>query len=195
MANATTSTGIAGIGNVNWGSHLCQFFQSRAELIDSLVSFYAAGLRNNECCMMGTGSPFYANEVESELAKVLPDIRERIRRKQMNIFDHHDWYVGSRSGDAMAELRAAEEQALANGYEGLRCGGNISWITKKDWPAFLEYERRVSRDVRNRRILALCSYDVSRCEGFEVFDVIHSHHFTVAKPVRSWELFEMTTRT
>lgn len=191
----TTVGGIPGIGKLDWGSHLCQFFRSRVELVESLVSYYAAGLRNNEFCLMGTAAPFYANEVQPELAKAVPDLKDRIQRGQMLIFDHHDWYFGSRSGDAIGDLLAAEQRALSAGYQGLRCGGNISWITRKDWPGFLDYERRVSREIRDRRIVALCSYDVVRCEGGEVIDASHAHHYTVNRPSGGWELFEMANRS
>ena len=37
-------TGLPVIGEVPWGTHLCQLYRSRADLEESLVPFFAAGL-------------------------------------------------------------------------------------------------------------------------------------------------------
>ena len=41
-------TGIDIMGAVPWGTHLCQFYQTKDDLIDILVPYFKAGLENNE---------------------------------------------------------------------------------------------------------------------------------------------------
>jgi hypothetical protein len=186
-----TDSGIPGVGKVSWGKHICQLYRSKTDLIQSIIPFLVAGLRNNERCMFGAGMPLYADELKKELAKAHPRFQQCLDKGQITVFDHHEWYVDNKSSDPVKDLLETEKQALADGYRGLRCGGNISWITRKDWGPFCEYEHRVNSALKGRRLLAICSYDITRCEGSEVFDAIRSHHYTIARqPEEDWDLYE-----
>jgi len=44
-------SGIDILGDVPWGTHLCQFYHTKEDLIDILVPYFKAGLENNEFCM------------------------------------------------------------------------------------------------------------------------------------------------
>jgi len=48
MPDTNRKTGIDVIGDVPWGTHLCQFYQDKRDLIDILVPYFKAGLENNE---------------------------------------------------------------------------------------------------------------------------------------------------
>jgi hypothetical protein len=56
------NSGIALIGEVPWGTHFCQFYQTRKDLIDILVPYFKAGLENNEFCMWVTSEPLNVDE-------------------------------------------------------------------------------------------------------------------------------------
>jgi len=189
-----TDTGIPGVGKVSWGKHICQLYRSREDLIHSIVPFLLGGLRNNERCMFGAGMPFYADELKGELSKAHPRFRECLDKGQITVFDHHEWYVSNPSSDPVKDLLEVEKRALADGYRGLRCGGNISWITRKDWDSFNDYEHRVNAAMSSRRLLAICCYDLTRCEGSEVFDVIRTHHYTIARQQGEWDMYETSRR-
>jgi hypothetical protein len=194
MRTRITATGIPGVGNVSWGKHLCQLYRSKSDLIQSIVPFLVAGLRNNERCMFGAGMPFYADELKSELSKAHPQFQGCLDKGQISVFDHHEWYVENPSSDPVKDLLETERQALADGYSGLRCGGNVSWITRKDWTAFNGYEHVVNAALGNHRLLAMCCYDITRCEGSEVFDAIRAHHYTIARQGGDWDLYETSRR-
>ena len=61
-------TGIHIIGDVPWGTHFCQFYQDKQDLIDILVPYFKAGLENNEFCMWITSEPLRAQEAQAALA-------------------------------------------------------------------------------------------------------------------------------
>jgi hypothetical protein len=55
VANNETSSGLRKfglepVGEVPWGTHLCQFYQTKEDLIDILVPYFNAGLESNEFC-------------------------------------------------------------------------------------------------------------------------------------------------
>ncbi|NQT00384.1 MAG: MEDS domain-containing protein [Planctomycetes bacterium] len=41
-------TSIDVVGNVPWGTHFCQFYQTKEDLIGILVPYFKAGLEDNE---------------------------------------------------------------------------------------------------------------------------------------------------
>jgi hypothetical protein len=144
MIGSTTPSGIPGIGKVPWGTHLCHFFHRREDLVESIVPYFVAGLKNNEQCMWGAAAPLYADEARRELAKAYPAAERLEREGRITIFDHHEWYTENPSADPVKDLLAAEQHAVKAGRKGLRCGGNISWLTQQDWGPFYDYERRAS---------------------------------------------------
>ena len=186
-----TSTGIPGIGKAPWGTHLCHFYRTREDLLHSVIPYFIAGLKNREQCMWGTAAPLYADEARAEMARAFPDFTRLEREGRIAIFDHHQWYAENGNGDPVRDLLQAEEKALKAGLKGLRCGGNISWLTQHDWDAFYAYESKVSLAVRKRRILAICSYNLHQCQGTQVYESIRNHHFTLGRRDHDWEMLAL----
>ena len=48
---ASRKFGTAFFGDIPWGSHLCQFYETKDDLAEILVPYFAEGLRNNEACV------------------------------------------------------------------------------------------------------------------------------------------------
>src|SRR5436309_2541630 len=90
-----TDCGVPGIKPVLYGSHLCHFYPSRQELVESLVPFFQAGLLNNERCLWVTAEPLPAAEARMELARMAPDLEVRIESGQLRIIDGREWYESS----------------------------------------------------------------------------------------------------
>jgi len=54
MARSVRKIGIDVLDDVPWGTHLCQFYHTKEDLIEILVPYFKAGLENNEFCMWVT---------------------------------------------------------------------------------------------------------------------------------------------
>ncbi|MDB5865985.1 MAG: sensory transduction histidine kinase, partial [Betaproteobacteria bacterium] len=50
------NTGISAVGEVPWGTHLCLFYETREDLLDTLAPFFKAGLESGEFCMCMTSA-------------------------------------------------------------------------------------------------------------------------------------------
>ncbi len=48
MDTTLRNSGIEVIGHVPWGTHFCQFYQSKEDLVDVLVPYFRAGLESND---------------------------------------------------------------------------------------------------------------------------------------------------
>jgi hypothetical protein len=192
-----TDCGIPSIGKIPWGSHFCQFYSKKKDLVDALLPYFQAGLRNNERCLWITSDPFRAAEAKTELQRVLPDLEERLRNQQIVIRDFEEWYPSTAPVDGSAgtdQWLREEKLSLDAGYAGLRVTGNASFLKQEDWQPFLHYERVVNRLFRSRKIIALCSYNIKNCSANHIFEVVRSHHFTVDRIGDSWEVIEKEER-
>jgi len=76
----TRKTGIDVIGNAPWGTHLCQFYQNKKDLIDILVPYFKTGLENNEFCMWITSEIFDVNEAKKAMRKAVPGFDQYLEK-------------------------------------------------------------------------------------------------------------------
>jgi hypothetical protein len=72
--------GVSLVGSVPWGTHLCQFYESKQDLIDILVPYFAEGLHSNEFCMWVTSPPLEAEEAREALQKAVPNLDEYFKK-------------------------------------------------------------------------------------------------------------------
>jgi signal transduction histidine kinase len=188
-----TRSGLPLIGDLRWGTHFCQFYETADDLAEALVPFFKAGLESNEQCMWVTSEPFRADDAMSALRSAVPDLDGRSAKGQIEIVNYEDWYVrqGRQNPDeVIASWLSRKEQALSRGYAGLRITGNTFWLERHDWAEFAEYEEKVNTCFGDQRIIALCSYCLDRCGGREILDVVRNHQFAVVRRAGEWELIE-----
>jgi hypothetical protein len=62
--------GLDIVGDVPWGTHFCQFYQSPQDLLDVLVGYFRQGLEDNEFCMWVTLDPLGVEEIRRALCQV-----------------------------------------------------------------------------------------------------------------------------
>ena len=197
MADGLRNTGIQAIGDAPWGTHFCQFYQTKEDLIEILVPYFKAGLENNEFCMWVTAEPLGVKEAKASLKKAVPNLNDYVKKGQIQILDADQWYTKSGKFDSDAVLQGwvkKENQALKKGFAGLRLTGNTFWLEKRDWRNFAEYEEQVNRVIGKHRILALCSYSLDKCGASEIIDVVQNHQFALIRREGDWELIESSER-
>jgi two-component sensor histidine kinase len=185
------------LGEIPWGSHVCQFFSNGADLRETLVPYFKSGLENNERCLLVAMAPFTANEARSALRAAVGDFDRREQRGQIEIFDVRAWYNSDSvidGEDIVAGLLASEEQARTDGYNGFRTNGNIGWVGRNQWGDFQEYERGVNRALKGRRMISMCSYCLDSCTGGDVIDVVGRHGLAITKKSDGWSCVETAER-
>jgi PAS domain S-box-containing protein len=186
-------TAINIVGNVPWGTHFCQFYQTKDDLLDILVPYFKAGLENNEFCMWVTCKPLEVEQAKKALEEKVKDLGAYIDRGQMEILDCGQWYTKSGRFDAKEILQGwveKEQEALDNGFEGLRLTGNTLWLEKKDWRDFTDYEAAVNSVIGKHRMLAICTYSLESCTPSEIIDVVSNHEFALIRRANKWQVIE-----
>jgi two-component sensor histidine kinase/PAS domain-containing protein len=185
-------SGLQTVPHLQWGSHLAHFFGSGDELRDVLVPYFKAGLENNERCLWVTGEAFNAEQARSALRAAVPDLDKRERGEQIEIANGGEWYAAGeklRPNDLVIDLVQREQAALGRGYAGLRTNGNCAWVSREQWPDFLEYETLVQKAVSGRRMICMCSFCADQLRDGSHLDVMERHDMAVPGALRfplSW---------
>ena len=60
-------SGISVLGQVPWGTHFCQFYQTQQHLAEVLVPYFKAGLENNEFCVWVTSEAMTCDQARRAL--------------------------------------------------------------------------------------------------------------------------------
>ncbi|HEX5059539.1 MAG TPA: MEDS domain-containing protein [Kofleriaceae bacterium] len=191
-----TPSGIPVLGDLPPGSHIGQFYWDQHDLLETLVPFFATGLRQNERCIWVCSQPLCAAEARSALAKVVYNLAELERKGQIAIVDHDAWYVQRgelTTGRVIQGWLDAERDALQSGYRGLRINGNLMWVPPEQWSQLADYEAQAHTAFRDRAIVALCSYPLSKCGAHQIVDVLHNHGASLVRNGSGWGLVHGAT--
>ena len=163
-----------------WGSHVCQFYNTREEQLELLVPYFKQGLERNEACAWLVGD-LTIEEARDALAAVVPDLAGLIAKGQMQIRHYSEFYT-----DPNGTVKAPEQlsyqfgamgaSAKADGYAGLRASGSVSWVTDAESMArFMAYETIVNLAIQDSRIMAVCTYPAKAAAMCGCRELIHNH--------------------
>ncbi|MFA6317211.1 MAG: MEDS domain-containing protein [Elusimicrobiota bacterium] len=188
-------SGLPIVGELPWGSHFCQFYRTRKDLLDVLIPYFKAGLDNNEFCVLVTSDFLTTEDALKALRKGVPGFAKHLARRQMEIFSHTDWYLKGGTFDLKRTLRMwmeKHDEALSRGFAGMRVSGNPHWIdNKKDWDDFADYEAEINKVIGGTKLLVLCTYSLDRCGLSEILDVVKNHEFALAMNRGKWQVVNM----
>jgi PAS domain S-box-containing protein len=190
------NSGIEIIGDVSRGTHLCQFYQTKKDLLDILIPYFRAGLENNEFCYLITSKPLEVDETVKALREVIPDFNVYMDKGQIEVVSSIFWCVDD-IYDSERMFNGWLEKinyAFESGYNGLRLAGNISWVKKNEWENFIDFEKKIDSTVNKYPIITLCSYPIHRCHATKIIDIIINHHFALIKRKGKWENIESSKR-
>lgn len=161
--------------------------------MDVLVPYFRAGLESNEFCMWITSEPVSTEDALRALAEEVEDLEEYVRKGQIEILDHGQWYTKAGRFDPEEVLRgwAEKEQfALERGFDGLRITANISWLEKGLWGKFTNYEAAAHESIARSRMLAVCAYWLDKCSASDIVDVVSNHQFALIRQDGAWRIIE-----
>ncbi len=197
IENNIRKSGLSLIGNMPWGSHFCQFYKTKKDLLNVLIPYFKAGLENNELCVWVTSEFLTTQEALDALKIGVPSFSEYLQNGQIEIFPYTDWYLIGGSFELQRTLDMWLEKhnnALSKGYSGVRVSGNPYWIdNKKDWDDFTEYEAAINTVIGETKLLVLCTYSLVKCGVVEILDVIKNHEFALAMNQGEWQMIQRSS--
>src|SRR5947207_5700934 len=193
MTNEMRKTGIDVVGDIPWGTHFCLFYETKDDILDTLVSYCKAGLESEEFCLWVVSEPVTVDEAKHALNQAVPELDRYLAGHSIEIVSAREWYLQDGTFDLKRVIGGWHEvlaRALTRGYAGVRVTGDTAWLQKKDWKHFCEYEEGLNEAVANQRLAVLCTYPLAACGAVEILDVVRTHQFAVAKRHGGWDIIE-----
>ncbi|MCL5022591.1 MAG: MEDS domain-containing protein [Nitrospirae bacterium] len=177
-------SGISFIDDLPWGSHFCQFYQTKKDLLDILVPYFRAGLENNELCVWVTPENLSSDDAEKALRKAVPHFDDYAKRDQMEIIPAGLWPTGGgKSGRAVI---SKVDNAAARGFDGLRLACNAI-PEREDGKAFSTY---VTDAVSRYNAIAVFAYPRDDFDAIGLMEVVKNHRFALVRNAGRWEVIE-----
>src|ERR1700730_5318655 len=186
-------TGIGVVGDVPWGSHFFMFYETKEDLLDTLVPYFKAGLESGELCLWVVSEPLTEAEARNALRKAVPEFEHYLADRSIEIVGGRRFYFSGNDPDLQQVIRtwaAKTDYAVTRGYAGLRVSANTAWLEGKDWKAFSDYENEVNNSISRWPMTALCTYPLAGSTAAEILDVARTHQFAIARRNKGWEVVE-----
>jgi len=184
-----TESGIEVIGDIPWGTHFCQFYQTKEDLIDILVPYFKAGLENNEFCLWIISQPLKIEEATGALRVAVPDIDTYLAKGQLEI-KPISLYSKNNTFDSPSvsnNLIETNNHALASGYDGLRLSMNTLWLEEAGHDYLIDSDEKVNNIIGKNSMTVLYTYYLDKCNAIGIIDTFASHQFVLAKKEGRWE--------
>jgi DNA-binding CsgD family transcriptional regulator len=195
MQTSLRKAGIEFLGDMAWGSHLCLFFETKQDLLETALPFFRAGLEDNEFCLWAVSEPLTVEDAKAALREGIPDFDEYLAAGSIEIISGTEWYLK----DGQFKLKRVTggwneklNTAMNDGYSGMRASGNAFWMNTKRWQTFVEYEQELDRALAGEPVLMLCTYAIPKSRAADLLDVVKAHEITVARRRGAWEVVGYT---
>ncbi len=190
---ALRETGIRVMGGAPWGTHICIFYETKEDLIETAAAYFEAGLRGNEFCVWAISDPITETHAKHALRLAISDFDRHLAAGQIELLQGTEWYLKGDQFDLQRLTGGWNEKlrgALAKGYDGMRVSGNAFWIATNHWKAFCEYEQELDRSLAGQKMIVLCTYSLQASRAVDVLDVARAHQCSTARRNGQWEFLE-----
>src|SRR3989344_7737129 len=164
---------------IKLGDHICSIYKDKEQQFSVIVPFFKAGLSNNEKCIVITGENSKENIV-LEFEKGGIEVERHAESNQLIIIEKSEAYMkgGSFNPDEMMELwKKAEQDAIKEGYSGIRVAGEASFVgeSAEDSEKLMEYESELNSFFPHMKIAAVCQYNENMLKPEILAEAIHTH--------------------
>lgn len=163
-----------------WGSHVCQFYNRKEDVVELLVPYFKQGLEKNDACVWLVGD-LTVEEARNALAAVMPGLEQYMAKGQMQIRHYTELYTSpdgtvKPAGELSVQFVAMESTVRAKGFAGLRASGCVSWINdEENMSRFMDYETKVHCAIQDSRMMAVCTYPARAAAFHRSRELIHNH--------------------
>jgi PAS domain S-box-containing protein len=189
MSEKLRSSGMQALGSLPWGTHICQFYESKEDLLEVLVPWFIEGLRGGELCVWVISATLSEQAALDALKKAMPELASYMEKGRLKLLKHDEWYLDNGSFSLEAVLNGWKgllDSATRAGLDGLRVTGDAAWLDRGLWDGFIEYERKVQHLMRKSRMLAICTYPLQPLSPMDITEAVSSHTTSLIKKDGAW---------
>ena len=193
MAGASTEVGLSVLGDIAQGTHFCLFYETKEDLLDTVVPYFKAGLERKEFCIWAISEPLSEDDARDTLSRAIRGFDRHLANGSIEIVPGHEWYLEGDRFDLMRVTAGWKEKlrsALARGHSAMRISGNAFWLGTDYWKDFQKYELDLQESIAGQPMSVLCTYPLTASLAADVLEVAHAHQFAVAIRKGDWKFIE-----
>jgi DNA-binding CsgD family transcriptional regulator len=191
MAADIRKSGIDALGDLPWGEHFCLFYETKEDLLDTVVPYFKAGFDSNEFCVWAVSEPMTEAQAVTALRRAIPGFDRDPADRGIEFIPGREWYL---QGDIVDPKRITDgwreklSCALAAGYDGLRVSGNALWLGTEYWQDFYDHEEELRENVAGQPMIVLYTYPLAESRPSDILDVARAHQYTLARRKGVWDI-------
>jgi DNA-binding CsgD family transcriptional regulator len=190
MPASMRPSGLDVLGDLPWGTHVCIFYETEQDLLDTLVPYFRSGLEGNEFCVWAVSDPLSIDTAHAALKRGVPNYAQYRKAGHIEIVDGRNWYLTRDLKKVTASWHQTLDVALSRRFSGMRASGNAFWLEAQYHDDFLAYEQELDASIMGRPMLIMCTYPLLASRGADIIDVAHAHRLTAARRKGKWEFIE-----
>jgi MEDS: MEthanogen/methylotroph, DcmR Sensory domain len=159
------------------GDHICGFYRRPSERDDILIPFLVEGLKaGSKCtCVVDSCTP---DEVLAKMSEHI-EVDRCMSVSQLEVLDSAGTYLagGGFLPERMLSFWEAKARQSPAGDGTARNIGDMSWAHRSEGMVsdLIGYESELNRIMSNFPQVNLCIYDLTRCSGELIMDVLKTH--------------------
>ena len=195
MSTELRKTGINVVGDLPWGAHFCYFYETKQDLLDILIPYFKTGLENKEFCLwvISNSELLTVEEATSALRTALPELDRYVTERSIEVVGHEDWFLSGKTFDPYKvadRFKKKLTEALARGYAGMRVNGSPAWLHDAGPKELRKFEAELDKLFPHERTIASCTYPLATIGAEDIFDLVRTHQFAIARRQGEWEVIE-----
>jgi PAS domain S-box-containing protein len=165
------------------GTHGCLLYETKQDLLDTLIPFFKTGLENRESCLWIVSEPLTKEEAWDALLQSVPDLDRHLFEQRIELV------LEGASTDSRRLFHNKFAEALVKGHTGLRvtCHGCLE---KRDPESDRDHENELNQAVAAQRLMVLCTYPIARSSAAEVLDAMHAHQVCASMRSGDWQILD-----
>lgn len=170
---------IGGVA-IDYGSHLCSFYETDRGRAKLAVPFLADGLKAGDICFFIAAGKV-RRQVLKDLEKQCPDLKRAKDNGQLKLL------AGKPSGQEMLDYFETEFiAATRTGNARMRVLGDMAWFLEKELgiEELNAFERAYNHSLGHRfPVVSLCQYDARVFSGIGILGALKAHEDTFRYPL------------
>ncbi len=177
------------------GSHMCNIYRNKEEQLSILSLFMSLGIKKNEKCLYIVDDRT-KEEIVDAFKREGFNVEEWRKSDQFVFMTKSESYLKNGYFDPHKMIRLlenAQNEALEEGYAGLRLTGEMTWFFS-DMPGverLMEYESKLNEFLPDSKVVALCQYNEKKFSPEILVDVIRTHPYVIIYDDLHWNPYYM----
>lgn len=163
----------------NGPRHICGMFRDHLREVETLSGFLAEGLQRGEKIFLAVPHNLIT-QINTLLERRIGDFKSRIEKRQIEFTEPHSFYLSGNSFSlerVFSQVAGVYQQALADGFAGMRGIGEMSWALKawEAWDSLFAYEAKITEFLQNNNCSIICLYDPALFPAKQLYRAMLTH--------------------